>query len=348
MIELVLACMLSSYHIGNSLMNDGLGNSVNDKHGIEAITEAHGQQLQLGYHIDSSQAMHSIWNNPNGVGSGGIDLVTEPYTAALTNHNWDAVLLEPYLSQSSTFGSDKETVGNFIDLIDNSQTAVYVYQVWPRQSWGNYGDYWTSPIAVVNDSTATRPKRDFYSALLPVLRLENPGKLIRQVPTGEVWYQLSELIDAGSITEVTMANLYRDDLHGSGLGRYIAAATIFSTLYRQPVTELPPVEFFGTTYSPELYHLINNVIWSVVSSDQYSGVGDFNDDGLVDSLDLFYWQENDLSGRDFLAWQRVSSSSSGQQALTAFVPEPGREVRLPELSSIVCLVVLSLISICKR
>lgn len=342
MITFVLACMLSSYHIGNSLINDGLGNKVGDTQGLEAIAEQHGHELQLGYHIDSSQAMHSIWDNPNGVGVDGIDLTREPYndyTNALTNYDWNAVLLEPYLSQSATFGSDRTTIGNFVGLVDNPQTAIYIYQVWPRQSWGNYGDYWNQTTAIA-DTTASRPRRQYYTELLQRVKQDNPGQVIRQVLTGEVWYRLSELIEDGTITEATMPNLYRDDLHASGLGRYVAAATIFSTLYRQPLTELPPVEFFGTTYSPDLYQLINTVIWDVVSNSPDSGVGDFNDDGVIDSNDLAQWQALDLGGRQFLHWQR-NFNGPMQQLLTAgFIPEPGREVRLPEPSSFMLVVAL--------
>jgi hypothetical protein len=331
MITFVLACMLSSYHIGNSLINDGLGNKVGDTQGLEAIAEQHGHELQLGYHIDSSQAMHSIWDNPNGVGVDGIDLTREPYndyTNALTNYDWNAVLLEPYLSQSATFGSDRTTIGNFVGLVDNPQTAIYIYQVWPRQSWGNYGDYWNQTTAIA-DTTASRPRRQYYTELLQRVKQDNPGQVIRQVLTGEVWYRLSELIEDGTITEATMPNLYRDDLHASGLGRYVAAATIFSTLYRQPLTELPPVEFFGTTYSPDLYQLINTVIWDVVSNSPDSGVGDFNDDGVIDSNDLAQWQALDLGGRQFLHWQR-NFNGPLQQSLMAGPIIPGREGRLPE------------------
>jgi hypothetical protein len=310
MIEFVLACMISSYHIGNSLTMDGLGNNPTSTLGIEHIANKHNQDLTIGYHGDSSQSLNSIWDNPNGVGTDGINWKRSPYddyTNALTNYAWDVVLLQPYLGQLSTYGQDKTAIDNFINLTNNTDTIVYIYQVWPWQSQGEYREFWNSE-SVNNDLTPTRAKRQYYTNLMEYLHdtYTPNGIVVRQVPTGEVWYKIAEAIHNGDITEISMVNMYGDDIHASSnIGRYTAAATVYSTLFRIPVTELPELGYFNNMISlSSLVEKINKIIWEVVSNDRYSGVGDFNDDGYVDAADLLVWQDTGTSGRDFLHWQR--------------------------------------------
>ena len=145
-------------------MDDGLGNQIGNPQtgtfGIEAIAESYGfDDYVMSMHIDYSHSMPSIWSNPDGVD--GIDILRSPYgnyTNALLNYHWDSVLLEPYLSQAATFGSDKQAATNFINLTRqnpaNQDTVFYVYQVWPQQSFGDLSQFWlgSSPIGFHSDA----------------------------------------------------------------------------------------------------------------------------------------------------------------------------------------------------
>src|SRR5690606_35747936 len=103
----------------------------------------------LGMHIDSSMSMRSIWENPAGNGAEGVNVWRRVYgkwDSALVDFHWDHVLFEPYLSQESLLGDDKEMIGNFINYTRqnpaNLDTVFYVYQVWPQQTWiANAGSY---------------------------------------------------------------------------------------------------------------------------------------------------------------------------------------------------------------
>jgi hypothetical protein len=352
----LLLGVITSYHVGNSLMNDGLGNNSgnvqNGTYGLEAIAHSYGHDYKLAMHIDASQSLTSIWETPGGVGEGGVDVKREPYGGydnALV-YKWDHVLLEPYIGEDVTLGTDKTAIAGFIDLTRqnpaNQNTIFYVYQVWPRQSWysgSTYSTYWlgSSPN---DESTRTTPRREFYENLMSWAQdtYAPEGILVREVPVGEVWHRVSLAIQSGNITGITMANLYRDDLHASGpLGRYLAAVTTYATLFQTDVTNLVPPSQFGTTYPPSLYAALNKIIWEVVTSDPHTGIADFNDDGYVSSADLAVWQsaygmnangdsngDGVTDGRDFLNWQRNYGGEPPAQPLVSAiqVPEPAAVV----------------------
>jgi hypothetical protein len=357
LIELLVAFSLSvvtSYHIGNSLMGDGLGSYANGNaqtgtYGLEAMGRMHGYDYSLGMHIDYSMSMRSIWENPAGNGEDGIDIMRSVYgdwESALANLHWDHVLFEPYYSQSSKVGDDKQMIGNFINYTRqnpaNLNTVFYVYQVWPQQSWiasaGSYSNYWNSfDLSQISNTTPTRPMRAQYDYLMDWAQstYAPQGILVRTVPNGEVWNQVSLAIESGKITELTMADLYRDQLHGSYfIGRYLAAATSFATMFQTDPNGMPvPPDQYGTVYPQSLYDKLNSIIWDVVSSDPYTGIADFNNDGYVSQADLALWQssygvsaagdadgDGDTDGKDFLVWQRAVQGLSTLSAV--IVPEP--------------------------
>lgn len=331
--------LVSTYHIGNSLTNDGLGGNDTGSmqtgtYGLEAFGDLYGYDYTLAMHIDAGQGLRSMWDNPQG--EGGIDAKRLPYggySNALTNYKWDAVFLEPFRKQGETFGTDKQAITNFINLTqtnpDNANTIFYIYQVWPQRSDGdyNYTQYWASGSPNI-DSTIVRPKRRYYDNLMAWAHdtFTANGTIIREVPTGEVWNRVSLAIQSGEITGITMDDLYRDNLHASKeIGRYLASATIFATLFKQDINGMvPPVAQFGEAYPQSLYDQFNQIIWDVVTSDPDTGVTDFNNDGWVDANDLAAWQTGyaagDYSGRDLLYWQRTYRAAAA--AAFAVVPEP--------------------------
>jgi hypothetical protein len=340
-------------------MNDGLGsiangNSQTGTYGLESMGRMYGYDYSLGMHIDSSMSMRSIWENPAGNGADGVNVWRRTYgkwDSALVDLHWDHVLFEPYLSQSSKLGDDKEMIGNFINYTRqnsaNLDTDFYVYQVWPQQSWinsaGSYSNYWNSyDLSQISDNSETRPYRAQYEYLMDWAQntYASQGILVRTVPNGEVWNQVSLAIESGEITELALPDLYRDNLHGSySIGRYLAAATSFATMFQTDPTGMPVPIQFGTSYPQSVYDKLNEIIWDVVSSDPYSGIADFNDDGYVSQMDLALWRtsygvsaaadadgDGDTDGQDFLIWQRAVQSISALSAVT--VPEPATALLL--------------------
>lgn len=333
----------ASYHIGNSLTFDAMAPKAAGL-GFEAIASQLGEMHDAAYHIDSAQSLKTIWDEPFGVG--GIDAIEAPYNEyqnALTNFAWNAVTLQPYFSGGSTLGSDKARVQDFINLTrsnpDNSSTAFYIYQVWPKQSFGVFTDYWLLPSANL-DSTQTWPRREYYKNLMDFLEntYQGSGTVVRQIPTGEVLFDLAQQIAAGTLPGIsTMSQLYRDDTHFNDLGKYIASTTIAATLFKKnPLGLTPPVSNFDPNlFTPSLISALNETIWKVVSSDPSAGLADFNNDGATNGVDLSIWQNNysindladadgdgDTDGSDFLVWQRQATFSSNQASASDIVPEP--------------------------
>lgn len=313
----LLMSVVSSYHIGNSLTYDGMSAS--------SIATLNGETNVRGYHIDSATPLHTIRDLPDGNG-GTVDAVIQPYdkyTNALTNYQWDTVTLEPWNGGGATFNQERDAFNDLIQLTrsntNNAETIFYVYQYWPMKIWGDYSDYWYRDLTITGNSISY-PTKAYYSALFDDLRSTHSadGIIIREIPNGEVWNRFDELIDSGVITEITMDDFYRDSVHASYyIGQYATAVTIYSTLFKKEATEVPS----GYPVSDNLLHLINKVVWDVVSTYPNSGVGDLNNDGSIDGNDLLEWQEgygSEFTGKDFLLWQRQQQN---EQALFLAVPE---------------------------
>lgn len=281
----------SSYHIGNSLTWDAL-------EGVRAVT---GTDLEAGYHIRCGGSLPYIWGHPTDTCLPSVPSYGT-FNDALPNHNWDAVTIQPYFD--STLAIDTVTINQFIGLTrsrpENSQTVFYVYETWPQTIWGQYGDVWNTP-AVDEDDTLTWQRRGYFEHLYN--RIDNStDAIVRSIPVGEVLYQLSLQLDIN--------DFYRDEIHLSELGRYVAGATFQAVIAKtNPFNALPQ-----SALEPDLYPIINETILQVVFSDVRTGLTDFNSDGLTDGNDLALWTAGDpkadadlngiIDGNDFLMWQR--------------------------------------------
>ena len=344
------AFALNSYHIGNSLTNNGLGGKIDNVTGIETFADFYNKDVNVAYHLDAGQALHTIWNNPAGVD--GLNGTKAPYggfSNALPNYEWSSVLLEPYFNQGSTQGSDKQTISNFINLTHtnpaNADTIFYVYQVWPSKTHYQadqgklYSNYWKIARSDA-DATPTLAMRAYYQNIMGDLTEQylGTGTLVRMIPTGEVFNRLSLM----ELPGIDFTDFYEDPVHmAQDLGRYVAAATIYSTLLKKDVGNLiPPIDYYDPSIlTPDLYTIINKVIWDVVSTENYTGIADFNNDGYVGTMDLTIWSnafgvndagdadgDGDTDGRDFLYWQR--NYRGEPLGLIAAVPEPSSVVLL--------------------
>ncbi len=267
-----------SYHIGNSLTNDSLGNlkRSTESSGLQEIAASYGQQLSIGFHIDSGRSLHTIWENPQGYGKEGINLTRAPYNGfsnALPNYTWDAVVLQPYMSKGATLGSDKQMIANFAAMTSGNPN-FYILQIWPQQKWaareGSYQNYWDGS-SVHHDSTPMQPRRAYYQNLMSEL-----DSRYRMIPIGEIFYEVAEAIEEGEFPELTgMSDFYRDNVHLSQkLGRYVATTALYATMYDHDIRDLTPPKTFldPSSPTPTVMKRLNEIIWEVLTSDPYSGI----------------------------------------------------------------------------
>ena len=344
-IAYALLGIVSSFHIGNSLTVDSLGNQIGNTQvgtfGIEAIAKSYGHNdYVMSMHAAGTHrrlCLHSIWDNPDGVG--GVDVMRNAYgnyTNALLNYHWSHVILSPTFLKVRRSGPTNRQWRTSSTLTrqnpDNLDTIFYVYQVLPQQSFGNLSDYWSGSSPDFDSTPGLRPAGSITTILwtgrMRFIRRKAFSSARNSV--GEVWNRVNLMIESGEITGITTADLYRDNIHSSySLGRYLDAVANYAVLFKTDVRGLvPPAQFtqFDTTYSQSLYDKLNEVIWEVVSGDSdFTGIADLNDDGYVSQADLAILQaaygvgtagdtngDGKTDGRDFLNWQR--NYSDGQHS----------------------------------
>ena len=327
-----------SYHVGNSLTWDGLGGGVPGKtQGIEALAANAGYALEAKYHIRNSNPLHLIWQNPSLVNEYESPLGT--FDASLPGLEWDFVTLQPHISGGSTLALDESSILSFIDLTRtnpaNSDTAFFVYGTWPTTPSFPYQDFWESS-SPDEDSTPTLMKAEYFENLMNRVTSQTDA-IVRLIPTGEVFYELDKKVAVGGVPGIDETeDFYRDDRHLSDVGRYIASTTVFSTMFQKdPHGVLKPANAYGDDelFTPEFYEVIWDTVWNVVSGNAYTGLSDFNNDGLTDWADLGIWEsaygvnaagdadgDGDTDGDDFLILQRQYVVHP--QQIIATIPEP--------------------------
>jgi hypothetical protein len=138
------------------------------------------------------------------------------------------------------------------------------------------------------------------------------------------------MIAAGELPGVTSTSrFYRDALHLSNLGKFVASATILAATEGEDPAQLVTIPSNYGEIAAETLAALQATIWDVVVSDPRTGIADFDRDGVVGNSDLELWRAGDsradangdelADGGDFLIWQRQARSMDGE-AVSA--PEP--------------------------
>ena len=272
---------LLGYHIGNSLTVDA------NPWALDAYGPQVGINFTIGCHIRSSASLEYIWNNPLDNDFGTPPEPFGTYGNALPNYQWDYLVLQIHAAMDSTLGADLSAIANFAALLRsnplNADTPIYIYTPWSSQPFDpvipgvTYPDLWLRPAADLPDQP-TVMSRAYYDLLS-----QHTG--LRQIPVGEVFYQLDQRLQAGALPGFTSAlDLYRDPIHANSFGKYIALATTFSVITGQNPSGLIAPEGFGGVPSPfteDFYQLVHEVIWQVAALR-----GDFDGDQAINALDI--------------------------------------------------------------
>jgi PEP-CTERM motif-containing protein len=257
----------SMYSIGNSLTNDMGPNRV------AWLAAQRGHSLDFGYHIRSASSLEYIWNNPADV------TISEhgTFSTALPS-GWDHLTVQPYASNGSTFGSDLNTIESFVGLMPNTP-KVYLYAAWPATfdfQGAGFEDYWAQPV-FDSTSQSTVLAKEYFDHLYAELneRLTAP---VHVIPVGDVLARIDHDIQGGLFAGLpTIEALYRDGYHMGDLGRFIAGATTYATIFGENPTGLSVENFQiwnegSVPLSQELADALAPIIWDVVSNDARTGV----------------------------------------------------------------------------
>lgn len=249
------------YHVGNSLTWDSQPLDIQD------FAESVGETHNVGYHIRCSWSLTRMLTDPTNTCVTPTSYGT--FGPALSQNTWDAVTLQPYTNSGTTLKSEADSILSMINTAQsnsaNANTKFYIYTGWSTQS--TLLNSWTTQTADEDDSPFYR-RRATYEHLYNRVNAATDAE-VYMIPIGEIIYQLATMIEAGGIDGLTdISQLYRDDIHMSyGLGRYVASATTFSTLYGD---DLAGITLPG--YSNAVSDTINDIIWNEVSSNAFTGV----------------------------------------------------------------------------
>ena len=233
---------LHVYHVGNSLTRSITMDRLHLLFAEQGIDYQFSTQLAAGcslsrHWLAREKGMKTRqWETNKPVGNfwepGGPDWDPNPkrfgpYWEALTKHQWDAVVFQPYRSHMK---DDLPALRNFINFALQHKAAkrFYLYQTWPNRLAENpkekdrskrvyadidYPAIWEREYPY--DETTANPKgdsfqsRDYFDKLICRLNEAFAGKLgmpVRMIPVGEVWYVCDRHIKAGKIPG--LAELY--------------------------------------------------------------------------------------------------------------------------------------------
>jgi len=200
---------LEVYFIGNSLTR-GLS-----KERLAWLFEQGGGRLDYGGQGAAGAILHEHWfkERDDGRTWRAENLESAPYgdyDAALSNHSFDALILQPYQywlqtqpgDEGTNLLGDRETIGRFMEYAmgDNPQgnvatTTFYIYNTWPRL----LGIHYRNPGATddandYQDSLTGYSFADFYAEPYEVTAFWDGPR--RTVPTRDFVEQLMEGIRA--------------------------------------------------------------------------------------------------------------------------------------------------------
>ncbi len=277
------------YSIGNSLTWDMY------VVGLKNIAASFGVPLTPGYHIRASMALVYIVNNPTDVTTDSPSI----WPTALPSQAWRAVTFEPYPDGQtpSTLGTDLSAAQTFITTTQKSgkpQPIFYIYEAWPDQNafLGNYASFWRQSI-VNSTSTRTLLCRQYFDALYQRLLAQfGRSAVIRVIPIGDVLARINDLILAGKFVGATnITDFYRDTYHMGSAGRFLAAITVFATLYGQNPAGAPYSDYLQfndgkVALTPQMAAQLESIVWDVVSNDARTGVTTSSGDGPLPGWSL--------------------------------------------------------------
>ncbi len=302
-------CLLAICLAGNLVGADTLrvfyiGNSVTDTIRYDALAElarSRGDTIVWSRHMVPGAPLSWIWQK----GGGFTKREFGPAPEALANHDWDAVVAQPFdrhLTSTSGEG-DLEVIQEMIKLQAGRNPAArfYVYSRWPRmvgldgksfkfdqddydpstpgsrpdlsgvQAWSSLWERRYKPGAW----DGSNESRDYFERVVAGLRDANPqlAHPVGIVPVGDVLHALDRKMARGEVPGFdTVWLFYKDGVHMNDHGSYVAALTFYATLLKKAPLGLSTSAYGGDKISPALAQLIQETVWEIVSRHPLTGV----------------------------------------------------------------------------
>lgn len=296
---------LRIYHFGNSLTGSSmpgwhpdLGKSAGKTWQNHAWLGAgwqlwqHREQIGAGRDLFSAESKGDLTLDANLIQS------ANEHVKAFHNEKWDAIVLQlfaPYLTQvtetmwGKKLSGEKDTgdLKSAADLIalqlqHNSDSRVFIYQVWPpmdpgeprdgqrgaefpRREQFDFARRWLQPYDPIASPT-TRVglawrSRDFSEQVFAGLKEKYPElwnqNRLRMIPAGDLFFELDKQFLANAAPGIAdIRDFYTDVQHiRAGLPRYSVAALMFASMFGEsPATLDWKLYNDAAKYGPDPYH----------------------------------------------------------------------------------------------
>lgn len=230
--RLAAAAPLNVYSIGNSLTVDLRASS-----GVEDLSRNEARPISHDYHPRCGSSLTGIVANitQTCVPSFAFGTFSEAFSPAAP---WtiDVVTLQPFYGP--TIRQEVAAARSLIETIRASDAGrasrILIYATWPSQSDGPLLQAWAREDITLD--SPFRPSRKSYDLFLDAVQEFEPNAAL--VPAGHAWVAVAEELTSQSVFNGISAStdLYRDDIHASNLGRYVAGLAAYATIYdKSPV-----------------------------------------------------------------------------------------------------------------
>lgn len=225
----------SVYFVGNSLTWDSLNSA-----GLNSLASRSGVPFNSSQHIRCGSSLTGTTGDASGAGTcaptGFGDPDLGPYPSAFRSRI-DTLVVQPFYGASLREEIDaiESLIGEVRSHTVNSDTRLLLYSTWGyNRTDGDFTRTWNTHAADLDAPFI--PSRSTYDLILSELALSD--HLVEMIPSGQAVADAAELLSARNFGSLkTEGDLYRDDIHLSNAGRYLAAITTLST-----VTGISPIE----------------------------------------------------------------------------------------------------------
>jgi hypothetical protein len=240
---LTLLCALSAlkcqaelvhiFSVGNSLSVD-----LRSQGGVELLSRDEARPILHDYHIKCGSSLTSIVANPTST-------CVPPlrwglYQDAFRNTRLDAVTFQPF--QGAKIRDEIQSILTLAHQLRsnpiNANTKILIYATAPYQSEGPFLQSWNRN-GLDLDSPFQSSKQSF-DLILSEVRTQIPDAQI--LPAVHIMAAIAEQMENTPDAIPGLASpsqFYRDDIHGSNVGRFIEGIALFSSVYEKSSEGLP-------------------------------------------------------------------------------------------------------------
>ncbi len=223
------------FYVGHSLVNFDMPAMVNGLALSASKTTSYGQQI-----INGSPLQYNYDNASTAQGTS--------FFNAFPNGNYnkliitEAIPLQNHLSYSNT----NVVANNFYTYAKNNNNnnpiKFYIYETWncinsgiPQPTNTNGCDYDNSQNSTLLWYPRLQADFSLWTGIVNYVRTQNPSdSQIWMIPAGQAFYNLTTMINAGSVPGITNVNqLFQDDIHLNNMGNYFIACVMYACIFEE-------------------------------------------------------------------------------------------------------------------